>query len=241
VTTHRALALLAGALLLAGCGGVAAAGSPKALTPTTAGAEDPLTIHSVDPSKFLRKSSVGGGMGARPPIAAAVRNAAARAGCRVRADVSRGRGHLLNPDYSTVPRPPTNGSHRPIWANWGFYLAPLPYGYEVHNLEHGAVVIHLGTRIIRPQGLKVVRMWATSPPYLLIEPGRPADVPVRGVTVTSWQRAMICKTWNARTFAAIVTYRDTYRGTGPETVPSLNSGATAPDLPVPALADPSGA
>ena len=78
------------------------------------------------------------------------------------------------------------------------------------------------------------------PPYLLIEPGRPADVPARGVTVTSWQRAMICKRWNGRTMAAIRVYRDVYRGTGPEQIPSLNSGGSAPDLPTPVLPDPTG-
>jgi hypothetical protein len=83
-------------------------------------------------------------------------------------------------------------------------------------------------------------MWAGSPPYLLVEPGLPADVPQRGVTVTSWQRAMVCKTWNARTVAAIRTFRDVYRGTGPEQIPSLNSGAVAEDLPIPVLPDPTG-
>ena len=60
------------------------------------------------------------------------------------------------------------------------------------------------------------------------------------LTVTSWQRAMICKTWNARTLAAIRAYRDAYRGRGPEQIPSLNSGASANDLPLPALPDPTG-
>ena len=92
----------------------------------------------------------------------------------------------------------------------------------------------------RVNGEKVVRMWADAPPYVLVVPGLPADVPPRGVTVTSWQRALICKSWNARTLAAIRAYRDTYRGAGPEQIPSLNSGATAEDLPIPVLPDPTG-
>ncbi len=83
-------------------------------------------------------------------------------------------------------------------------------------------------------------MWADSPPYVLVVPGLPADVPPRGVTVTSWQRALMCKSWNARTLAAIRAYRDAYRGAGPEQIPSLNSGASAPDLPTPALPNPTG-
>ena len=139
--------------------------------------------------------------------------------------------HVANPDYSKVPRPPTNGHHRPIWANWGFYQQPVPYAYEVHNLEHGGVAIHLGLNINRAAGTQGVRLWADSPPYLLIVPGLPADVPQRGATVTSWQRAMVCKTWNPRTLKAIRIYRDIYRGTGPEQIPSLDSGASARTCP----------
>jgi Protein of unknown function (DUF3105) len=263
VTARRALALLAGLLVLAGCG--SSSGSPSSsssdtatgqasatqasVPSTTTSSSDTLSIKSIDPSKFLRGSSVGFGEGPAPSIAPAVRRAAKNAGCTVRSDPSAVGIHLLisdivplhvqNPDYSHVPRPPTNGHHRPIWANWGFYQQPVPYPYEVHNLEHGGIIIHLGLKITRAAGERVVRMWAASPPYMLIVPGLPADVPVKGATITSWQRAMICKKWNPRVLGAIITYRDTYRGTGPEQIPSLNTGTSAKDLPTPVLADPS--
>jgi pyruvate/2-oxoglutarate dehydrogenase complex dihydrolipoamide acyltransferase (E2) component len=264
VSARRAFALLAGALLLAGCGSgsgsssaapTAAPATPAADTAaaesdtaTTTGSSDQLTIKSIDPSKFLRGSSVGFGEGPAPTVSPTVRRTARRAGCTVRSDPSAVGIHLLlsdvvplhvdNPDYSKQKRPPTNGLHRPVWANWGFYQQPVPYAYEVHNLEHGGVIIHIGLKVTRRQGTKVIRMWAASPPYLLIVPGLPPDVSQRGVTVTSWQRAMVCKTWNARTVAAIRTYRDVYRGTGPEQIPSLDSGASAQDLPTPVLSDP---
>jgi Protein of unknown function (DUF3105) len=264
VTARRAFALLAGALLLAGCGSssgsssstpttapttAAADTTPATTAPaTTTGSSDSLTIKSVDPSKFLRGSSVGFGQGPAPTLSPTVRRAAKAAGCTLRSDASAVGIHLLlsdvtplhvdNPDYRKQPRPPTNGLHRPIWANWGFYQQPVPYAYEVHNLEHGGVIVHIGLKVTRKQGTKVIQMWAASPPYLVIEPGLPADVSQRGATVTSWQRAMVCKTWNAHTVAAIQTYRDVYRGTGPEQIPSLNSGSSAADLPTPVLPDP---
>ena len=267
VTARPAFALLVAALVLAGCG--SSSGSSSA-TPTTAattagadttnaitntatvttGSSGQLTIKSIDPSKFLRGSSVGFGEGPAPTLSPTVRRAARRAGCRLRSDPSAVGIHLLlsdvaplhvdNPDYSKQIRPPTNGLHRPIWADWGFYQQPVPYGYEVHNLEHGGVIVHIGLHVKRSQGTRVIRMWADSPPYLLIVPGLSADVPTRGVTLTSWQRAMVCNTWNARTVAAIRTYRDVYRGTGPEQIPSLDSGASAADLPTPVLPDPTG-
>jgi hypothetical protein len=102
------------------------------------------------------------------------------------------------------------------------------------------VIIHLGLKVTRKQGTQVVEMWAHSPPYLVVVPGLPSDVSPKGVTVTSWQRGMVCKRWNGRTAAAIRTYRDVYRGTGPEQIPSLNSGSSARDLPTPVLGDPTG-
>jgi hypothetical protein len=260
VTTRRALALLAGALLLAGCGsgdgsspdGTAATAGAEtaaaAATTAATAADGSASIRSIDSEKFLRGSIVGFGEGPAPSFAATVKRAAKRASCRLRADPSAVGIHLLisdivplhqdNPSYAKQPRPPTNGYHRPVWADWGFYNQPVPYAYEVHNLEHGAVIIHLGVGIQASAGTKVVRMWADSPPYTLILPGRPADVPPRGATVTSWQRAMICQTWTARTLAAVRAYRDTYRGTGPEQVPAISTGASLEDLPIPVLPDP---
>jgi Protein of unknown function (DUF3105) len=266
VSARRGFALLAGALLLAGCGsssgGSSDTAAPAPASDTTSGSTvsqntatvppgssgDRLTIKSIDPSQFLRGSSVGFGEGPPPALSPTVRTAAKVAGCTLRADTSAVGIHLTasdvvplhvgSPDYSAQPLPPTNGFHRPIWANWGFYQQPVPYAYEVHNLEHGGIAIHIGLSVTRKQGTRVIRLWADSPPYLVISPGLPADVSKRGVTVTSWQRAMTCKSWNPRTVAAIQAYRDAYRGTGPEQVPSLNSGGNAEDLPTPVLPDP---
>ncbi|HVJ15023.1 MAG TPA: DUF3105 domain-containing protein [Polyangiaceae bacterium] len=41
--------------------------------------------------------------------------------------------------YAT--NPPSSGSHYPTWADFGVYDFPLPRGFWVHNLEHGAVVV----------------------------------------------------------------------------------------------------
>lgn len=41
--------------------------------------------------------------------------------------------------YSTSP--PVFGDHYPVWAAYQSYDFPLPLGYLVHDLEHGAVVL----------------------------------------------------------------------------------------------------
>jgi hypothetical protein len=42
-------------------------------------------------------------------------------------------------DYGTSP--PSSGHHYPYWASYAVYDQPVPEGYWVHDLEHGAIVI----------------------------------------------------------------------------------------------------
>ena len=37
--------------------------------------------------------------------------------------------------------PPTSGPHYPSWAAFQTYATPIPHGFTVHDLEHGAIVI----------------------------------------------------------------------------------------------------
>lgn len=37
--------------------------------------------------------------------------------------------------------PPSSGNHYPVWAAFRTYSSPLPRGYYVHDLEHGAIVV----------------------------------------------------------------------------------------------------
>jgi hypothetical protein len=37
--------------------------------------------------------------------------------------------------------PPSSGPHYPVWAAYGQSHAPVPRGYYVHDLEHGAIVL----------------------------------------------------------------------------------------------------
>jgi hypothetical protein len=42
-------------------------------------------------------------------------------------------------DYGT--NPPSSGDHYPFWAAYKTYMSPIPEGFWVHDLEHGAVVL----------------------------------------------------------------------------------------------------
>jgi hypothetical protein len=43
-------------------------------------------------------------------------------------------------DVQWDSNPPSSGPHYPIWAAFQAYTTPVPRGYYVHDLEHGAIV-----------------------------------------------------------------------------------------------------
>jgi uncharacterized protein DUF3105 len=44
-------------------------------------------------------------------------------------------------DIQWDSNPPSSGPHYPIWAAFESYTTPVPRGYYVHDLEHGAIVL----------------------------------------------------------------------------------------------------
>jgi uncharacterized protein DUF3105 len=54
-------------------------------------------------------------------------------------------GHVApcsNVSYDTVP--PCTGTHYSRWADYRVYDAPVPWGFLVHSMEHGGVVLASG-------------------------------------------------------------------------------------------------
>jgi len=55
---------------------------------------------------------------------------------------SYGADHVAVCDPLTpIAFPPTSGTHFSSWADFGTYDAPVPWGFLVHAMEHGAVVV----------------------------------------------------------------------------------------------------
>jgi hypothetical protein len=198
-----------------------------------------LAASSIDQTRFRRDSSVGEGRGPAPGIAESVRSAATAAGCTVGSFPSAGRTHVQG-EVRYPEDPPTSGNHFHVWAEWGMYDRPLPYRFEVHNLEHGGIAIHLGSALPKAAAEWVRSLWRESPAYLLVVPAATRAVPSTGVTVTSWQRSMACRRVTPRTIEAIRAFRDEYRGAGPEGIEAVNSRDThkVHGLPAPATPDP---
>jgi hypothetical protein len=219
---------LASSLALAACGGAASTASEAAF-PDAAHQPRGESVGYFDPP---------------PPIAPGVRRAAAAAGCTVRSFPMEpvkvqpdGSLHVAGSPAYRLSLPPTSGLHNPTWADWGIYSRPVPFRFQVHNLEHGGIIVHLGRGLAAGPRAAIRRLWSRAPAYLIVTPETFPAFPARGVVVTSWQRWMSCPRWSPRVPAAIAAYRDAYRGTGPEQAPAIDSGRTVPGLPAPALRD----
>lgn len=175
-----------------------------------------------------------------PPIAAAVQAAADTAKCTVKSWASEADpgDHVEGEAAATITVPPLSGSHNEYWADWGVYNKPVPYKHQLHNLEHGGVIIHYGTDV-PVAGVNALReLWAKSPAYVMVVPDTSASFPKDGVVVGSQQRWMSCKPFTPAMTSAIEAYIDEYRGRGPEPTLAQNAGGERPDgLPAPKIED----
>lgn len=77
------------------------------------------------------------------PIADADPNAPdAACGSHVTSHVTVPSAHVATcSDVTFSTNPPTSGDHYPQWAKFQAYPAPVPRGFSVHDLEHGAIVV----------------------------------------------------------------------------------------------------
>lgn len=175
-----------------------------------------------------------------PPIAAAVKAAADAAKCTVASFASEAepQNHIPGESAATLSIPPLSGAHNEYWADWGVYDKPIPYKHQLHNLEHGGVVIHYGTGV-PVEGVNALRaLWAKSPAFLIVVPDSNPQFPKDAVVAGSQQRWMVCKPFAPAQVSAIGAFDDEYRGRGPEQSLARNVGGDRPDgLPGPAIPD----
>jgi hypothetical protein len=89
--------------------------------------------------------------------------------------------------YATAP--PTSGAHFQEWAPWGVHDDPIPDGNQIHNLEHGGVLLQYSCDC--PEVVALLQRFAdpaTGYPVLVIAapyPEMEADV-----ALTAWERTL---------------------------------------------------
>lgn len=123
-----------------------------------------------------------------------------------------GGGHLAEgdppPTYNSDP--PTSGPHSPVSTECGIYTSAVPDVTQVHNLEHGTVVIQYNPNL-GDDDVEAIRNFARSKPsHILVAPR--SDLP-DPVVVTSWRRMLRLETPD---LDALNVYYGEFVRTGPE-------------------------
>jgi hypothetical protein len=123
-----------------------------------------------------------------------------------------GGGHLAAgetpPDYNSSP--PTSGRHSPTAAQCGIYASEVPDSIQVHNLEHGTVIIQYQPDLPETE-VELLRGYARSKPGHILVATR-SDLS-DAVVVTSWRRMLRLDSVDLDT---IDVYYGRFVRTGPE-------------------------
>ena len=168
-------------------------------------------------------ATAGGGGGSSMNVAA-VQKAMAAAGCTFKSVKGDSAGHhvtSLNAKIKYNTFPPSSGTHYYIPAVWDFYTDPANPIQVVHNEEHGGVIIWWGEKVPQSTIAQLRRFYDEQPVSVL-------GTPIKGlgskIALTAWTkgkdgihgRVATCSKFDQKAFA---TFRDTFRGHGPENVP----------------------
>jgi hypothetical protein len=116
--------------------------------------------------------------------------------------------------------PPSSGTHFPQWLKYGVYAQPIPPGYWIHNLEHGAVVVLFKCDTnCQDIGAQVLKVYQTMRPSKYGEVkmiGIPYNDMPRNFTVVAWGRVDDFDTLDAE---RIQNFYEAFVDKGPEDVP----------------------
>ena len=175
--------------------------------------------------------------------AAAVAKDMSAAGCTyktVNAYVPPGGHTHVNSLTAKLPwntSPPSNGQHYPEWDVWGFWTQVQNPRRVVHNEEHGGVILWWGSKVTAATIAKLRAFYVQQPEAVL---GTPYPSLGSKIAITAWtgnpndyQRngyygfghVAICSTWTPAVSKAFVTFRNVYRGKGPEGIPLCDDAA----------------
>jgi hypothetical protein len=158
------------------------------------------------------------------PSNVAVEAAMRTAGCTFKTVPAKSRKHVTSldakPKWNTDP--PSNGSHYYQPAFWDFYTTPAKPVQILHNEEHGGVIIWWGSKV--PQAtIDELHAFYNSDPNGMV--GTPYPKLGGKIALTAWTapagglgegHIAVCPAFEEKAFAS---FRDTYRGKGPERYP----------------------
>ena len=128
----------------------------------------------------------------------------------------QGRRHLasgavaLPGYYNSIP--PTSGDHAPTWERCGVFTDPIPNEIQVHNLEHGFVIVQYNTQdqAVIDRLEEVVDNLPGNLDHLILAPYPAME---QTIALTAWGVVQYLDTVDED---AIRAFANAYRGRGPE-------------------------
>jgi len=138
--------------------------------------------------------------------------------------------------YTT--NPPTSGPHYPAWANFQTFTQPVPRGFLVHSMEHGAVVIGYNCKDGCPDELAELTAFVDARPA---DPACPAPLKTRIILVPdpTLDRRFAAAAWgalyksNCLDLPALGAFVDAHYAKGPENICSKGVNPTDPASGIP--------
>jgi hypothetical protein len=102
-----------------------------------------------------------------------------------------------NPPPKWNSFPPSSGRHYYQWVLWGDYSQPVPLIMEVHNLEHGGMIIQYGSKVPQSDIDKINEFWRADANAMLVAP-----LPKLGdkIALTAWTHWAECTRFNQNAF-----------------------------------------
>jgi Protein of unknown function (DUF3105) len=189
-------------------------------TPTT-GAERRrqwLILYALGGSGILALAIVIGVLvltrGGEAANAATAKKAMLAAGCTFNHYKAQPRNHVpLNYKYHWNSFPATSGPHYAQWVLWGMYTEPVQQIQQIHNLEHGGIVIQYGSKVPRSDVEKISSFYRSDDNAMLVAP-----FPRLGnkIAVEAWTYLSKCTHFDDKGFTK---FRDAFRYHGPEPYP----------------------
>lgn len=123
-----------------------------------------------------------------------------------------GDGHLAQgeapPDYNS--NPPTSGRHASSSAECGIYVEEVADVIQVHNLEHGTIVIQYRPDLSQPDRDALEDYARTKSSHILVAPRVGLET---AIAVTAWTRLLQLETVD---FGTIDVFYDRFVRRGPE-------------------------
>ena len=146
--------------------------------------------------------------------AASAKKAMLAAGCTFNHYPQQPRNHVpLNHKYHYNSFPATSGPHYYQWVIWGIYTEPIRQIQQIHNLEHGGIVIQYGSKVPRSDVAKITSFYNSDTNAMLVAP-----FPKLGnkIAVEAWTYLATCTHFDDKAFTK---FRDALRYHGPERYP----------------------